>query len=353
MSLPGELDAEALARIQMQLAESVEKERRRRQEYGYVRPIIATTFKGYRLVAVGSTLHWSETWKTVPDFLDDYIKTKLGPDWGTSEIQKPLAERHPILQWYNSLCRFQKAHSSSKSADGLYSGIRDGPTAAYFQLAYDLYVVADNLKLQERIVARLKHPRLFQGARYELTVATHCIRAGFDIEHEDEEDKSTKHPEFIATHKETGQAIAVEAKSRHRPGVLGYPGEKQDNPKTGVTRLLRLARAKAEATQLPYVVFVDLNLPPSEGADIRELGWFQELLREIMDHAEEGPDPCNMLMFTNQPQHYGAEMAPNPRTDRVSMVSPNPKIPIEHPEALEALREAARQYGRIPNWFEE
>jgi hypothetical protein len=348
------LDAEALARIQHQLAESVEKVRRRTEKYGYVRPIIATTFNSYRLVAVGNTLYWSETWKTVPDFLDYYIKTMLGQEWGTAEMQKPLADRHPLLQWYNSVCRLQRANSNSKDAEGLYCGAKDGPSAAYYQLAYDLYVLADHLKLQKRIVARLKHPQLFQGARYELTVATHCIRARFDIEHEDEEDKSTKHPEFIATHKETGQAIAVEAKSRHRPGVLGFPGERQENPKAGLTSLLRAAFAKAEAIQLPYVVFVDLNLPPSEGADLRELGWFQEVLREIGQLAEEGsPDPCNLLIFTNQPQHYGAEAAPNPGSDRVSVLSLNPKTPVEHPRALDALHDAARQYGRIPNWFEE
>jgi hypothetical protein len=333
MSRIDSLDAETLARLQQQFAESFEKERRRRERYGYVRPIIATTFKGYRLVAVGSTLHWSGTWKSVPDFLSDYLKTTLGPDWGTAEIQRPFAERHPILQWYDSLCRFQQEHSSSKNADGLYCGVKDGPTAAYFQLAYDLYVLADHLKLQERIVKRLKHPRLFQGARYELAVATHCIRAGFDIEHEDEEDKSKKHPEFIATHKETGQAIAVEAKSRHRGGILGYPGEKQENPRVGVTKIVRSARAKAEVTQLPFVVFVDLNLPPSNGAEIRELGWFQELLREIEKRDEEGPDSCNLVMFTNHPQHYGAEAAPNPGSDRLSVVSLNPRIPVDHPQA--------------------
>jgi hypothetical protein len=353
MSHSDGLDGEALVRIEKEFAANFEKERRRIDRYGYVRPIIAATFKGYRLVAVGSTLHWSQSWKTVADFLFDYIKTTLGPEWGMAEIQKPLAERHPILQWYDSLCRFQKARSSSKNAEGLSGGPKDGPTAAYCQLAYDLYVLADHLKLQNRIVERLKHPQLFQGARYELAVATHCIRAGFDIEYEDEEDKSSKHPEFIATHKETGQVIAVEAKSRHRPGVLGRPGEMQKSPRTGITRILRQARAKAQAVQRPYAVFVDLNLPPSEGAEIRELGWFQELLREIEKQDEEGQYPCNLLMFTNHPQHYGAEGAPNPGWDRVSVVSLNPKTPVAHPQALKALHDAALQYGRIPNWFEE
>jgi hypothetical protein len=33
-----------------------------------------------------------------------------------------------------------------------------------------------------------------------------------------------KHVEFEATHRPTGQTFAVEAKSRHRAGVLNHPG---------------------------------------------------------------------------------------------------------------------------------
>ncbi len=350
------IDRDELLRHHRRALEEFErKQRERRAKYGYVRPIISTTMKDYRLVAVGNTVHYSTTWKTVPDFLTHYLKTTLGPDWGTKEIKtKPLEERHPILQWYHATCLFQKRSSGSNAADGrLRSGVPDGPTAAYYQLAYDLYVLGDHLKLQEQLVVRLKHPQLFQGARYELSVATHCIRAGFEVEHEDETDKSSRHPEFIATHKETGQVIAVEAKSRHRAGVLGYPGETKDQPRVGVRRVVRQALAKA--TDHPYAVFVDLNLPPSEGTDIQKLGWFQELLSEInTPRKDEGrPVPYNLLIFTNHPQHYGAEAAPVPGSDRVSVLPLKPKVQLQHPQALKALHDAALQYGNIPNWFEE
>ena len=98
-----------------------------------------------------------------------------------------------------------------------------------------------------------------------------------------------------------------------------------------------------------------LNLPPTEVDDIRELEWFQELLREIKKprEDEEGRHPHNLLMFTNHPQHYGAEAAPNPESDRVSVLSLKPRTPVEHPEALKALHDAAVQYGNIPNEFDE
>lgn len=346
------IDHGELLREHKRVLEEFERRKRdRAPKYGYVRPIISMMVGDTRHVAVGSTDHWSKAWKTVPDFLFDYIKTTLDPAWGTAEMRKPLADRHPILQWYDSLHRFHERNKESLDSSGLFSGEKDGPTAAYLQLAYDLYVLADHQKLQERIVNRLKHPSLFQGARYELTVATHCIRAGFDVEHEDETDKSTKHTEFTATHIATGQKIAVEAKSRHRPGVLGQPGEiQEEEPRAGVRRILRQALAKTPP--YPYAVFVDLNLPPTEVSDVQQVPWVQELQGELKDAPPEG-HRYNLLMFTNYPHHYGAEAAPNPAPSYAFAVSLRPRTPVEHPQTLNALLEAVEQYGRIPNWFEE
>src|SRR3990172_7684408 len=81
---------------------------RRKEEQGAFRDIISLDFQGFKAVAVGNQLVLSKTWKTFHDFLFDYIKKLLGSDWGTDELRKPFEERHTILQWYNSLCNFQK-----------------------------------------------------------------------------------------------------------------------------------------------------------------------------------------------------------------------------------------------------
>ena len=91
---------------------------------------------------------------------------------------------------------------------------------AYLLLAYDLYILRDHRALLKRNVERMQHPDQFQGARYELTVTATMIRAGFDVIMENEGDKSTRHVELTAAHRVTGQRLAVEAKSRHYPGVL-------------------------------------------------------------------------------------------------------------------------------------
>ena len=99
---------------------------------------------------------------------------------------------------------------------GLVSAIRDGILSALLALAYDLYVLRNYSKLQDEVVARLRHPDQFQGARYELFVAATFIRGGCDIGYEDESDGSKKHTEFVAKHQKSGFEMSVEAKARQR-----------------------------------------------------------------------------------------------------------------------------------------
>ena len=84
------------------------QERIRQAQQGLGRPIIAAKSHGHQIVAVGNTVYWSNSWKTFLDFLADYIKRKLAIEWGNAEIAKPLAERHPLMQWYDAICRYQQ-----------------------------------------------------------------------------------------------------------------------------------------------------------------------------------------------------------------------------------------------------
>ena len=72
------------------------KEQARVVRFGEVRPVLHTGYRGYKLVAVGSEIHWSKNWKTFSDFLLDYIKHVLSPEWGKAELEKPFEDRHPI-----------------------------------------------------------------------------------------------------------------------------------------------------------------------------------------------------------------------------------------------------------------
>lgn len=347
-SSPRYISEDVLRAAEKRMAE----ERERRARFGEVRPVIQTDHKGHKFVAVGSELLCSTRWRTFPDFLADYIKRVLDPAWGKAELNKPVEERHQIMKWYDGMCRYQ--HTQQPGPDGLYGTVPNGPMRAYLLLAYDLYTLRHHSALQNVVVRRLKHKDQFQGARHELFAATTCIRAGCDIEYEDEGDSSRKHPELIATHRATGQMFAVEAKSRHRPGVLGHPGEPQspDELRAGIERLLQNALAKP-ATQ-PYVIFFDLNLPPSSG-HVFQSSWFEEVGDSVarIGDAHVGGDPFNLIVFSNQPDHYLQDNVPSPGGTILSVIGHNPRIPVTHPEAIAAIHAAANKFGVIPNSFEE
>lgn len=327
-------------------------ERERRARFGEFRPVIQTDHKGYKFVAVGSELLYSKQWRTFPDFLADYIKHVLSPAWGKAELAKPLDARHEIMKWYDGMCRYQQKQQFG--ADGLYGTAPNGAMRAYLLLAYDLYALQHHSKLQAGVVKRLKHKDQFQGARHELFAAATCVRAGYDIEYEDEGDGSRQHPELIATHRATGQMVAMEAKSRHRPGILGRPGEPQPakSLRAGIERLLRDALAKPVSH--PYVIFFDLNLPPSSGHVFRAQ-WFEEVgdsVAKIGDSHGAG-DSFNLIVFSNQPDHYLDSEIPSPGGTILSVVGRDPRVPTAHPEAITVIHDAAQKFGNIPNSLEE
>ena len=90
---PSAIPQEVIAQIQ----KKIKQEQLIKQKYGDVRPIISINHQGHKIVAVGNQINHSKNWKTVHDFLFDYIKQCLDPQWGTKELKKDLSEMHPIL----------------------------------------------------------------------------------------------------------------------------------------------------------------------------------------------------------------------------------------------------------------
>src|SRR4029077_21278434 len=173
-------------------------ERQRQARFGQVRSAIHADWKGQKWIAVGKKLLNSSNWKTPADFLSDYLKHVMTPEWGRAELAKPLADRHPVMQWYDAMCRLQALAGKQAGADGVFGVAPSGAMRAYLLLAFDLYALQHHSALQDRLVHRLRHRDQYQRARHELFAATTCIRAGFDIEYEDESDWSCKHMEFTA-----------------------------------------------------------------------------------------------------------------------------------------------------------
>lgn len=242
----------------MQRMRKIERKGRiHRDTHGDVKEIIAAKMGEWKVVASGKKIVYSKTWKVFPDFLNQHLHSLLGKAWGERQVLLPLETQHPIVQWrtINALA----AVDMKPDENGLYSG-NSGAVNAWFRLSYDLYLVEHNAELQKKLLKRLRDENSFQGARFEAAVAAMMLASGYELEYCNERGPG-KHPEFFAIPKQNGILLAVEAKSRHRPGIMGFRrNEKPSSPTAmDIDGLLRDALSKDTAE--PLLVFIELNIP--------------------------------------------------------------------------------------------
>ncbi len=250
---PGSIPAQVLAELQRREQEDIDH----RVAHGDVKGAISAEYMGYRIVASGKKILWGKKWKVFPDFLNQHLSDLLGAQWGAKQVALPLSQQHPVVQWRTIFATIQQSQARDK--DGFFNAT-SGAATAWFRLAYDLYLVEHNSELQKKLLRRIRDVNGFQGARFEAAVAAMMLAAGYDLEYANETGPG-KHPEFFATNRHTGPRLAVEAKSRHRPGILGYPGQRAavDPTSFDIDRLLRDALAKD--TTDPLLIFIELNTP--------------------------------------------------------------------------------------------
>jgi hypothetical protein len=277
--------------MRQKIAEEAARELRRTQQQGMGRPIIGTEFGGRRFVAVGGTMHWGK-WKTFFDFLSDYIKQVLGGEWDNTEIAKPLSQRHPVMQWYDAVCHYQQR--TLREPGKVHTAPMTGATAAYFGLAYSLYLLAHNVALQHKLISRLKNRDQFQGAYYETLVAAWFVLAGFELTLEDESDSTDSHCEFTARSKTSGKSYSVEAKSR---------GPNKDHLDVGA----QLGNALRKTAAHQRIVMIDVNVPddPPRTAE----AWLNEVMQRLKRleptlTVNGQPAPPAFVVVTNHPYRH-------------------------------------------------
>lgn len=254
--------------IQRALSQFQAKERIRASQQGQGKPIISARLSDQQVVAVGNTIYHSSRWKTFIDFLGAYLPRKLSVEWLREEAAKSEKDRHPFMEWHEEIVRQSKVLGSSGEPKSMEV---TGAIACYFGLAYSLYLLEHNVELQSRLIERLKDVRNFQGAYYELLVARALINAGFELTLEDESERGTKHCEFAAISKETGEKYWIEAKMRSGSRFLGkddtdgVTGERASNP---ISRLpTHLSAALAKPADSRRMIFIDLNADMSPEID--------------------------------------------------------------------------------------
>jgi SEC-C motif len=278
-------------KIKLEQIQALQKQRQQQQGFG--KSIISTVFQGYRIVAVGGKIFYARNWKTFHDFLFYYIKVLLGPDWGTAELKKPREERHPILNWHYDAAVYMNAFI--KERGNVHNAPTVGVAEAYLCFAYDLYSLEHNAKVQRILLERLKKRETFLGAYYETYMAAALVRAGFEIEFEDETDSKKTHCELTATFLKTGKKFSVEAKMR-QPDKLSFDVGNQ-----------LYAALKKDANH-PRLIFIEINVPDDAG-DQRTIELLGGALKSIRSREEKltidgRPAPPAYVIVTNNPYHY-------------------------------------------------
>ena len=336
--------------IQKRIKEYKIKENAFQKKYGHIRKIVHGNTKDYKCIAVGKTILADKQWITFPDFLMDYLKIILGKEWWKLNINKTEPKQHPIIVWHRKMLEFQKKQKINDN--GIYEAEANAPMLSFILLAYDLYTIAHNFELQNQVIKRLKNYDQFQGARFELFVASTFIRAGFLINYSDESDRSKKHPEFIAEIPKTGQVIAVEAKSRHRSFTHSEKSENKKRMKFGIIQLIN--RALKKSPDQPFIIFIDLNLPVTKK---HQPSNFKQLVSEYKKsyNKKNISDKFNLIFFTDHnPCSFNDNSAALRFCEPFVAISKNPKFEmVERAFILSRLKKSISQFVNIPNSFSE
>lgn len=324
------------------------------RNHGEITPSLQTKLSdGTRLASAGNAL-----WKIDPDetwhgFIYDLLRTKLGVEWFDAELARPEAERHILVRWYEDICHRELDERQRFSR---WVPAEDtGATFAYRSVAYDAFCLMQAMSLTPKLLARLRHRDQFEGARYELWVAAALARAGFSLELLDEDDRSSRHGELVATHQRTSAKFWIEAKRRTRKvdQVANDAAQRRADVQGLVADALR------KPADHPRIIFIDVNLPPWAGG-MTKAPWLHQFRSsinklELQPAYRDRDDLSAFIMATNHPYHYTSDIRPDARQHFIGTHFNMPKLDLDtleqsQPVVMELMRSITRHFA-IPDQF--
>lgn len=320
----------------------------------YVKPIL---FQEKKVWAIGNRVYPDRPVnETYHQFILGFLAETLGKDWWIEQNALSSEEKHFIALCFEKLNKWaqQNEATAERINDGtVWGATPNGYCKALLSLAFDVSSLAHTNKLPDQLLNRLRSKEAYQGARYEIAIAAIFSRLNCDIEFTDENSKS-KHCEFIATHRETGSVLAVEAKSKRRDGIIHEPGtpEPVEEQLSGeaVRRLFNEA-LKQNPKDVPFAVFVDLNSPLTPEIPVEEKPWVKEvkhLMKSKLKNLREEDYPLNAAFFTNFSYHYQTENE-SLQGESMGFVIPHPKFAPPSPEFFGYIEGALTHYGFVPS----
>jgi len=263
-------------------------------DYGKVRlPEVFVRKSGTAMFGVGPK-YWTHSHLSgFRSCVSHILYEEIGADFFETQLQQELKDRHPLAVWHTVFEEWRKQQSGGNSTAEL------GASIAWTMLAYQVYLLKENGDLPLSLLERLRNGKNFQGARYEVYVAAIMLVCGYKIEwipHSNE-----PHVEFIATHT-SGRKFAVEAKSKHRSGVLTTGATDAPDAPFRIDFQSNIVAGIRKNPELPLLLFVEANVPhtfediPSAMMHEIDRAWTKFVNRK--EWESEG-FPCVGLIVTN------------------------------------------------------
>lgn len=318
----------------------------------YVEPIM---FKGKKVFALGSRVYPNcPPNTTFHEFIIQILKETIGLDWFCEQAKLSPEERHFISLCLEKLGEWiaRNEKTAERVKGEIWGAKPDGYSKSLLLLAFDVCSLIHTHSLPPKLLERLKSRDQYQGARYEIAIAAIFARLNCEIQFTDERSKS-KHCEFIATHRPTNVSLAVEAKSRHRSGVIHQFGFLAPLEKLLSGRLIRRLFNDAleqNPKDVPFAIFIDVNSPMTPDVPMDNKPWIKDI-KKMVNRKLEGVNPqeypLSAAFFTNFSYHYQTENEAE-QGEATGIVLPHPKFPPPNPEFFGYLQGALNHYGFVP-----
>jgi hypothetical protein len=308
--------------------------------------------------ALGSRIfHTRPEHETFHDFIVDHLRKEvMGKDWWTEQLQ--AQQKHFLFECFIKWDEWRKKNATEKNRvdEHIWYAITDGWAKTLSSLAFDVCTLEHTLQLPDHILKRLRNRGEYQGAHYEIAVAAIFARLGCRIDFLDKKKLSTPHCEFIATHIETDVSIAVEAKSRQRPGVKHMVGvsDQEKLLRGDVERLFKKALIQNPKDR-PFIVFIDVNAPLTPSISIENKPWFkdiQTMMEKYPAPTLNKPEEYTGILFTNFSPHYDKENKSSPN-EYLAVIPLYAKYSMPNPIFEKMLLKAIQNYGYVPNIVED
>ena len=259
---------------------------------------------GKRIRFIGDKAYVRPPSQTFHEFLIGFLRdVVIRKPWFERQNLLPTGSQHLLFRWFIAERKFMQPLRDKPIADGQthFHSDASGEVSDLLTLAHDVFHLVNAKSFNTKLRRRLLDKREFQGVRYEIAVAALATRAGMKVEFVHHPDK--KHHDLLAFDQRTQTTVAFEAKSRHRAGGLHEPGPPDQNriQRGDVASLIGQAFDQNPG-KIPFIVFVDLNVPREPGVSVEERPWFNDVwtdMQSIGEASPDQPDEFSAIFFTN------------------------------------------------------